>query len=197
MRTGLAKKTYAEFRRQLHEHLPGFEEDASALVPQGWRAFVCRLSPSLTFHLVLAFSRRDDSFTVEAAWTRRGRYPADVPFLCPRAYPEVGLEVSEPLNGDFRFRISALWQPRGYWWHLVPPPSDAQLQAEREAFARTGELPEQAPIELAQLSIGPCTTDAIRRIAEHVVPYFNEVAASEGCPTRLIASASNATRCCT
>jgi hypothetical protein len=176
VRSKIAKALRDHFRRELSRRHPAFREFSSADVPPGWRVFAADAAPDLAFYIVLALHSTRDSFTVEGAWTRNGRFPSLCPLLFPRSFPDSGFRQDEPRDGDFRFRLSFLWQPRDYWWDLIPRKTLEDVAREDDEFLKTGTLPPEPTLDAALANLGPMLADALRLVTTHLLPYFDEIA---------------------
>ena len=136
----------------MKERLPSFVEDPDAVGPGGDRMYASELRPGFTAFIGLQVSHKDDSFTVNLAWSPHGKYPDNV---------TTHDEVSKA--GDCRFRLGHLFGRRqDYWWYL----------------ARTGSIwdenftIEEDPIEMAIPRIDRYLDDAFEMIESYAIPYF-------------------------
>jgi hypothetical protein len=184
MRRKLAKVVRSRFKRQLGLRLPGFVEDPAAIAPPGWPVYALDFAPNLTFYIVLAVHSMRDSFTAEGAWSHNGRFPSDAGLLWPRSFPEVGVRQDTPRDGGFRFRLTNLWQPRDDWWDLIARKSSVEREKEDEMSLEAGVIPAAPSLEEA-LSRISTVIDAIGRIEQYLLPYFDEVAAESGHAARV------------
>jgi hypothetical protein len=171
VRSKLGKAVRKRFRQQLCQRFPGLKEIRGAEVPPGWLVFGVEVAPDLTFYVVLVPYRQQDRFTLEGAWTRNCRFPISVGLLEPKDSLVPCLYRDEPRNGDFRFRVARLWQGQEFEWDLAPQPSLA------DELLKFGRLPEQPPIEEALSRVDATVYDALERIDQYLVPYFDQVAA--------------------
>lgn len=171
MRSKLGKAVRGRLRKQLSQRFPGLREIPGAEVPPGWLVFGLEVAPDLAFYVVLVPYRQHDRFTLEGAWTRNGRFPSSIGILEPRDSVVPYLIRDEPRNGDFRFRVPRLWQAQEFAWDLAPRPSMV------DELLKFGRLPEEPPIEEGLSKVDAMVQDALEKIDEYLVPYFDQVAA--------------------
>ncbi|HEX2972377.1 MAG TPA: hypothetical protein VHP11_08585 [Tepidisphaeraceae bacterium] len=176
VRRELGKAVRDRFRKQMGLRFSGFKEDRGAEVPTGWQVFGLEIASDLAVYIILAIFPGEDRFTIEGAWTRNGRFPADVRLLWPKEYPEADVRRDDAYNGDFRFRLATLWQPRDRSWDLVPPPSLQEFIRQQNEMIRHGKLPEEPPIEEALGKVDVLVDDAMAKIDEYLLPYFDQIA---------------------
>jgi hypothetical protein len=113
MRKGLVTAVQREVRGEVAQLGPPRFEPSSESVPMAVCLYTADLSDSLTGYILFQSHRREDSFTVEVACTRNGRWPA----LYFRR-PEVLDALSE--DGDVRFRLARFWGEEDHWWSVTP-----------------------------------------------------------------------------
>jgi hypothetical protein len=176
VRSKLGKAVRDRFRKQMSLRFPGFKETRGAEVPAGWQVFGLEVAPDMAFYVVLAIFPKEDRFAFEGAWTRNGRFPAYVGLLNPKGFPDAAVRRDEAHSGDFRFRLANLWQPRDHSWDLVPPPSLQEFMRQQNEMIRHGKLPEEPPIEEALGKVDALVDDALAKIDEYLLPYFDQVA---------------------
>jgi hypothetical protein len=176
VRSKLGKAVRDNFRKQLGERFPAFKEIRGAEVPPGWSLFGFEDAPDLAFFIVLAIFTKEDRFTIEGAWTRNGRFPAFVGLLFPRDLPDTNIRRDQDRNGDFRFRLGYLWQPEDYTWDLVPRISWEQSIREQNEFLETGTIPPEPSLTEAMGKVDPMVKDAIDKIEQHLLAYFDQIA---------------------
>lgn len=191
MRARLAKALRKTFDDLLKKELPFFKPvepreieiqgKKEKEIPPGWRLYLWDYSQDLYFYLLLntGTQKTGDSFTVECAWTRNGRFPAMVGLMFPYDIPRARILADKPKNDDFRFRIGQLWQPGlDHWWWLAPRPSFEEMvewSLSEESEKTLGLMPPETPVEEALQNVVPCVEDAIRHIVKYAVPYFENV----------------------
>lgn len=127
----------------------------------------------LRFFLVLQVHRSEDRFTIEVAWSGNGAWPeGHVPL------PDAPL-LDHP-SGEVRFRIGLLWKPQpDHWWELVPGRVVAESPpAPRDPEAIWRAITNPLPVEVALGAVPAAVDDAIARVRDFVVPYFEQVAAT-------------------
>jgi len=139
----------------MKRRLPSFAEDREAIVPQGSRMYSSILRPGFTAYIGLQVSDKDDSFTVNLAWSPHGKYPESTMTTHD--------EVSK--DGDCSFRLGHLFGRRqDFWWYL----------------ARTGSIwdenftVEEDSIEMAIPRVDPYLDDVFDMIESYAVPYFEK-----------------------
>jgi hypothetical protein len=177
MRSELAKLLKKQFEVEMKAKLPSFHPEKSVAADS---LFSCEVAPDLFFYILLFISRKDDRFTIELAWSRHGRFPAELGPMTPRDNPVSKVRKDEPNDGRFRCRLGdLLTRPHDHWWVVVPPLSMADFEAELQAMAE-GRMPEELPVDVAKSRISELVRDAVRQIAEYGMPYFAEIAASCG-----------------
>lgn len=186
MRSKLGKAVRSRFEEQMKKHVSTFLFDPDALVPPGWRVF--RWSPRPDWHafIILGFHQMHDCFTVECAWSRTGEFPTSGRIQRPRAWPERNIEADDVSGCQFGFRLGYLWQPRDHWWWLVP---EADVKARSNKHMRSviaqdwrtvEETLEDPPIEEAMANVRPMVDDAIQKIIDYAIPYFEAIMARLG-----------------
>ena len=127
--------------------------------------------PSRYLHLQLHTS--EDWFTIDVGWSEKGRYPGHLVGLAfPVSVPALGICASEPIDGELRFRIGFLWPPyQDYWWrldqeHTTELPPEAHL----DMILAGQEVPDAG-----DLLISERVADALDRVSNYVVPYFESL----------------------
>ena len=193
MRSKLAKAVRKEFAARLKRSLPQFKlaklREIEFLgkmekeIPPGYRLYLWDFSKDLCVYLVLCIAtpKMGDAFTVECAWTRNGRFPSllGLTIMHPCDFPKFGIVCDEPKDGDFLFRIGELWEPHvDHWWWVAPRPSFEEINKwSREGNFEGEKLfgPPEMPIDEAMKNVVPCVEDAINRIIEYAVPYFEKI----------------------
>jgi hypothetical protein len=126
--------------------------------------------------IVLAIAPQFDEFIIEVAWSLKGRFPGFLHPMCPVAVPEHGImEADAPVDGEFRFRLSRLWEPgKSIWWRLKAQP-DATDQILEDLIPGTiAEIQEGArPVEEA-------VAHTIGAVEKYAIPYFEGVRKRHG-----------------
>jgi hypothetical protein len=148
--------------------------------------------------VALVIDEPTDRFTVDLAWSRSHRYPAQV----RQDSPDEG-----PRGGAMRFHLRALWQRHRAEpsWTLGertpaeqeleralidPAVSDAEKLALLEARQRRSEADVRAlerqprvavdePVNDALARIDPALSDVMARLRRYALPYFAGVVAAE------------------
>jgi hypothetical protein len=177
------KKEIGEaFRRQfdarMKQKLPQFREvkpaERKGLVP-GSRAYCCQAAPELSFFLILVPSiMESDRFTLDGAWSTGGRVPSQLSFL-----------TDQP-DGSHRFRLPALWNvPHGdYWWELSDGRhTDPMTADEFDEWLHNHQRILKERIEEGLRKARGCVDQAIDRIVEYALPYFDGIAKARGYPS--------------
>lgn len=180
MRSALGKAVRRRFQQQLNNYLPMFLPDPTAIVPQGFKVFRWATRPGLSCYVSLHISEKEDRFTIECAWSLTDTFPI-LGQQCPRAWPERGISPDEPVDGQFSFRMGQLWQPGDCWWWLVPEQewiarlerfTAAVIAQDYSAVVRAMEDP---PLEQAMANVQPMVDDAVSRIVNEAMPYFETI----------------------
>lgn len=146
MRKDLGQAVRKEFRSRMATVLPDFVEQKRG-GPPGFAAHYTLLSsPKLSFFLSLQFHRIWNSFTVELAWSRDGKYPSSVPPGDPNSD-----------GNELRFRVGRLWAPppTDVWWEVRPGP----VETKEQILER----------------IRPPVLEAVEQIATYSGPYMRRV----------------------
>jgi len=150
-----------EFDAQLRRTLPLFSRVKGTKGPPtyAWRA-----EGSLTFFVLLVIHTHWEWFTIELAWDPAGQFPwsgdlFESPFLWTGAGKRFRLvRLRDELRAD-------------YWWELAPKPALEDAQALFHPPSADFLLPK----------VKPLVRDAVHRICEDGVPYFDDVRrAAEG-----------------
>ena len=98
----------------------------------------------------------DDAFTIEISWSCTN----DSPFEATLRDPSAPFELS-----GVRFRLGRFWEPqKDVWWYVAEPNFGRSL------------LSVFRPASDPKAAIDAAVTDAIQRIQEHALPYFDRVA---------------------
>jgi hypothetical protein len=114
---------------------------------------------------MLQLSPSKDRFTIEASWSRKGRYPEQ---LIPTQPDQA------PRDGELRFRIAWLWRNASlddaFWVVVGDPPLERP-----EEWTK----PPPPVEELVQKTEG-LVDDALERIGQYVLPYFQRILREQG-----------------
>jgi hypothetical protein len=129
------------------------------------------LAVDLSVYWYFIVSPKYDEFLVEGAWSRHGRFPSMISHLLPRPFPELGMSRSEPINGDFRFRLRNLWTAKDAFWQLTRRPGLDELEAEI-----WDGIDRREPVDVAIARIPDVVAEVIDRILVFGIPYFENVA---------------------
>jgi len=171
---------------QFHSVKPGqveFLGKKEIEISLGDRLYLWNFSKDLYFYLllVIAASKMGDRFTVEGAWTQNARFPSKLFCMSPHGVLRSDIPPDSPQNGDMRFRLGGLFpDPCDHWWWVAPRPSFDEfnewiLEGDFEGKKLYG--PIEMDVEKAMKNIKPCVRDAINKIIEYVIPYFEDVIA--------------------
>lgn len=165
MRSALGKRVRKRFEKRLRDDLPQFQKvepgyDLEGDLLHGWA-----VAPDLGFYVLLQIDRKWDRFYVEIGWSRKGRWPVNVPTVRPS---------DEPVEGELTFRLPWLFDPNArlsLGWEIVPEPEldnivEALLNPPPvdQLFERTDELVD----------------DAVEHLAREGMAYFRRVAMDLG-----------------
>jgi hypothetical protein len=92
MRSELANALRKYFAKQLKQKWPSFNETKNNDLPVGCRLYKLKLATDFTFYLLLQPSSKDESFTLELAWTQKDTFPLIASHTI--------LPHGEPINGE-------------------------------------------------------------------------------------------------
>jgi hypothetical protein len=152
-----------EFEGRLKREVPQFQRDTTQAIPPGWTLFSYRPSGRLALYILLhAHSYRDD-FTFELGWSEKNTLP-----------PAGGSRPTDkPKDGGLSFRIGHLLQSpcEDLWWRLGRPPA-------LDDFLRN--LPDD-PEDTKLSRVGAQVQDAMQKLVNHGLPYFEKIGAEHGC----------------
>jgi len=189
MRSKLGNAVRKEFESRLSQRLPQFRPvkperieifgKMEQEIPPGWRLYLWHFREDLYFYLLLVIGpqKLGDAFTVECAWTRNARFPALADLMEPYDIPRCNIVHDEPKDGDFKFRIGTLWEPRAdHWWWVAPRMSFEEFSkwVRSEEFKQGLPEPEMS-IEDALRNVNTCVEDAVNHIVEYAMPYFEHI----------------------
>jgi hypothetical protein len=171
MRRPLATALVKAFERRIQEQMPQFRRLTDVELPDDCRAYAWPAERGLCFHLLLQPHSSEDSFTLEIGFSRNATWPV---YVSPPVSAKEAASASET-----RFRIGLLWSDNpDYWWDLAPRPSAVPLEdalADYGAFLQSFRRP---PVSEILSNVEPAVSDALLKIREHAVPYFEEIAKS-------------------
>src|SRR5690349_4064347 len=104
MKSELAARLRKYFSAAIAHRFPSFKLLSTAQVPQGCRVYQREASSRISAFVVLAISPNVDRFTVELAWSNKGRFPALLLPMQPVPSPRHNkLQADEPRDGEYRF----------------------------------------------------------------------------------------------
>jgi len=156
MRSKIGKVLRTKFDQRMKSGLPIFETDGVSYFPPGSRGYVSHSWPGLSAYIVLSISPKDDTFYIDVAWSRNGRYPHTA-----ITEPDV-----LPADGDSQFRLNRLYDPKQYQgWYLARPRS---LDDDFFTFV-------EESVDVSLERIDPALDDVFGKIKEHVLPYFDRL----------------------
>jgi len=154
MDSSLVKAVVLAFERRLNDALPQFKAISDQEIPR-----VCRLYGSktdkVTFFVLLQMHRRENSFTIELAWSKSDAWP--VTFLVSPVPPD-----QAERKPDARFRLGRLWVDKDVWWDVTPG-------LKKMFNDPTAVVEEQV-------------ADAMAHLSRDGMPYFNRIAERLGVP---------------
>lgn len=155
MRSKLSKSVKYEFDLRLKNDFPYFEDDTSEMIPKGCKGYTWKINDNIWAYILLVFSPKDDSFTVEIAWTKTKNFPAYT-FNLP-------YENSERENS--RFRLSQLIDVKSdYWWYL-----GRRKTLDDDLFVPDEDIKNLLP------KVKPLVDDAIQKIRHYAIPYLKSL----------------------
>jgi len=193
MRSKLGKAVRKRFDEIFTKELPQFEPvtpgkicfDNTLIdeIPQGDRLYLWKYKDDLYLYvfLTIATPKFGDRFTVEIAWTKNQRYPLCAFCMFPYDIPESEIQHDIPINGDFRFRISELFENRSnedFWWEVASQPTWEEFEKWNREGDFTGEKlfgPPETPLEEAMKNVESCVKDAVDKIIKYAMSYFQEI----------------------
>jgi len=147
----------------LAKHMPFFER--AAYPSDDADLYSWAVSSDLTCYLLLFFFPGKDKFNIEVAWSKKGRFPIHL----------IGRILRDgPQADEIRFRISDLWKSdmrTDEWWTLRREPTLGELE---DAIRKKKAIPIQR-IDNAKEMIESMVEDAVDKVRNYVVPYFQNV----------------------
>ena len=155
MRKELGKPTRDLFFGQLKEIAPDFARSSEYDI-KGFSWTVSRRIGDLRQAITFQSHKYDDAFTVEIWWTCTQGNPFERTLGDPSdAFTPRGV----------RFRLGRFWEPqKDVWWHVAEPTFGRSLLS---VFH-----PQPDP----ETAIHVAVSDAVNRIQQHALPYFDRVA---------------------
>ena len=197
MRYLVAKTLRSRFTRAMRRELPQFRERKAWSGVRATFLYEWRASTAVTCYVALVIDEATDRFSVELAWSRAHRFPAQIRQDSP---------ADAPRGGAMRFHLRALWQRHRLepsWWLVERPPADQELEralidpavSDEEKVAllesrqrrvegvgtdveRQAQLVVDQPVNEALSRIGPAVADVVARLRRYAVPYFEGVVAT-------------------
>jgi hypothetical protein len=173
------------FKDAASTRLKAFHEISADESRNGIIIFSERRLPTLWFFIAVIKSSLPGEFTLEIAWNQDASYPVR---LRPTILPSNGglLHPQVLANPSFRQRISRFWGKRkDHWWGVSPRNSASVLLSQMEAMARSLEIdPSTSFDQTIEQNAPPSSSvkllvrDAMDRIIEFVLPYFDAVSAA-------------------
>ncbi|NNF27034.1 MAG: hypothetical protein HKN73_07440, partial [Gemmatimonadetes bacterium] len=163
------------FARGLADRLPGFEpvRVSSPLLFGGEKAYRWRATQSFDAHVLLVPSPQGhQSFTVEIAWSDRGRFPEG------GMRPSVMLAPGDPWPTDVNegiVRLGGLAGTSDAWWHLPDPAVenpgdlDALVESTKLISPTVAEAYAEEPV-----------SQALASLERHGVPFVEAVVMAHG-----------------
>jgi len=176
MRRELGKRVRVEFASQIKSRLSQFQPVKEQTVGAGIYLYQWKLVPELSFFLTLQLSTKAwEEFTIEMAFSNRGRFPDHIILFDLPSFPRCGVPAVAACE-EGRFRLSHLWRfaekNMDYWWQVTPHLSLSDLA--------DGRWTDDVPLEVATKNVEPMVTDAIDKVIEHGLPFIREFALCRG-----------------
>jgi Domain of unknown function (DUF4304) len=128
MKKVLVKAIRKELGSGLKRIAPAFAAASDAL-PSAFGLYESELSDNLRAYIMFQAHRKEDSFTIEVASTRNGKWP-EYYVLPPPALHELSPQ------GDIRFRLGLLWGETNYWWRVRSESREATVTDALERLQR-------------------------------------------------------------
>lgn len=172
MKSELGKALRKVFDRELVRRLPMCRpvKPAEVEVPPGWRVYEYHAGKAVRMFIVLAIHSKENEFTIDLAWSKKGRFPSLLGYMAPVPDPQHGIERADsPIDGEFRFRLGSLMQPpQDRWWRLRAEPDAVDEMLEefspgRTEQVRSGGTPQEQ------------VDGAITAIETYGIPYFESI----------------------
>jgi hypothetical protein len=161
MRSELGNECRKHFRKMVKMEFPEFREDKGQILPPG-RYVWTRQDPSgIWFHILFVLHHSKDKFTTEVGWDFDGKLTR---------HRLVRNEMHEIFEEPLSFRSSAFWSRIDYWWLLVLRPEEHERVI----------LYKDDPVEQCLPLVAPAVVDAVAKIKEHVLPYFERIIQMHG-----------------
>jgi len=167
MRSAIAKELRSHFDTKLRQTFPQFAKSRNKAIPPGYSLYEWQAAPDFVCFLCLEIApATDDDFTIEVAWSRKGRYPATVFNVGPNDKPKRRRKPDE-----MRFRLSGLWTKEDVWWELAQKIS-AEDMADAVIAGRGFGL---EPVEVVVDRIPQHVAEAMLVIKQYALPYFDTI----------------------
>jgi hypothetical protein len=163
MNSILSKEVRRRFEQQFRNEFPNFRRKSGEVLPPGTHLYERRVDEcGLSLFLVLLLSPKDDRFTIELGWGKGGVFPQNI---------QIGPEKAT--DSGVSFRLASLWLGAGrdHWWWL----GRERTLEEIGAGISDGTLEEKAA------RIDSQVTDAVQRLKELALPYFENVLSEKRC----------------
>lgn len=171
MRKEYRKILRREFKRQLKEIAPEFEEDktGSTYVFPGETVFRWTISTAVSCFIILLPSRKGhNEFTIEVGWSKRGRFPE----LFIRPSPELPNEEQKEFALDeYILRMGDLSADMKDLWWKVGHEDDLDI-LNLDLMEYVSELKKPVPEEVAEDRIKPKLDEAMEMLKTFGLPYL-------------------------
>jgi hypothetical protein len=140
-----------------------FKNKGNREIKPGTQVYRWESAPDLYFFIMLEIQAKEpDRFWISLGWSRDG--------LVPSVYPELKGEVGA------RFNLGKLWNARNsfHYWELTKVVERVSMSDDEMIFALSDAGEEQ---RIAKgISQAPASVDdAIERIVQYAVPYFDSI----------------------
>jgi hypothetical protein len=167
VRKEIARAVRQLFDDRMRQKLPQFslfKDKGNRQVNPGTRVYRRIVSQDLYLFVMLQPTVKEpDDFIVVVAWSHDG--------VVPGVYPDLNGEA-----GD-RFNLGKLWNARNSFhkWMLTNPPSQYGGSSIEEVIHSLSDEGEKDRIEAGLRQAPVRVDDAINRIVEYALPYFDTV----------------------
>ncbi|MGD9723623.1 MAG: hypothetical protein AB7O59_19980 [Pirellulales bacterium] len=170
MRSDYGKLLRKQFEEVLLRTLPQFERSSETENLQGCRLYESRLTPALVGYIFLIVSIHSEWFTIELGWSHDGRFPS---WLIP---------VRGPERGAYRLRIAELWHAtKDHWWKVTAQRTVRDMTLEEIGrFDMDFLNPPPKMTDADREVLRTAVDDAIQKIQQYAIPYFEQVAQEYG-----------------
>jgi hypothetical protein len=169
MRSDYGKLLRSAFEQKLLAALPQFTRSNETQIPPGCRLYEWLISTQLTAYLLLVPSD-SEHFTIEIGWTHGGPFP-------------FALFIPQVIrHGSFRCRLSRMWNPPcDYWWKVTAQRTVKDMTLEEIGRFDTDFLnPPPKMTDADREVLRTAVDDAIQKIKQYAIPYFEQVAQDYG-----------------